>query len=604
MESKPKPIFQVNLSARGPVSQLVASLAGEALGSLLALNRLDEIYFKVQGPGGVRPFLERVLAAFRMTCRLDPADLERVPRQGPAVVVANHPFGGLEGIILGHVLLGVRPDVKIMANHLLARIPELRELFIFVDPFETRAAIQANLKPLKEALAWVGQGGLLVIFPAGEVAHLDLRRRAVVDPEWNRAASRIVLRTKATVVPAYFGGDNGHLFQMAGFLHPRLRTALLPRALLNKTDKTVSLRLGGPLAFDGLGRVEDPAALTAYLRWRTYALARAKAEPGQASAAARPAEPLISPVAQDRLAADVAALPAEATLVKSGRFRVFLAAWSQLPNLMGEIGRLREVTFRQVGEGTGKAVDLDRFDDYYLHLCLFNEAEAELVGAYRLGRADEILDQRGVEGLYTSTLFKFKPDFFRRLPAALELGRSFIRAEYQRSYSSLLLLWKGIGQFIVRHPRYRYLFGPVSVSAAYSSLSRQLLVDFVQTHHVSDLAGLIKPRHRARLKPARRLDHRPFIQTMPDLEWLSGLIADIEGQGTGVPVLLRQYLKLSAKAVGWNRDPDFGQVLDCLMVVDLLKTDPKTMVHYLGQAEYQAFLEFHRRRASSVSRAA
>ena len=611
-KSEKQPIFKLRLPGRGPLGSKFANLAGGALEQLLALNKLDEIYAKACHETDRLKFLERVLEEFRVGCRVEPADLDRIPQNGPTVVVANHPFGGIEGIVLAHQLLMIRPDVKIMANHLLSRIPELRDVFIFVDPFEGKDSIRTNLKPLREAIQWVKNGGLLAVFPAGEVAHLDLKSRSVIDPEWSRVVARIVTRTKASVVPAYFHGNNGHLFQVMGLVHPRLRTAMLPRELLNKADKQLDLKLGGPISPRQLAEFEDDQALTAYLRWRTYSLGSISKKLVKNSTVLRPGKKpkkqvlLPTAPALDRAAiiADVSALDPEQTLVKSGDYRVIHACKSMIPALMHEIGRLREITFREVGEGTGKALDLDEFDEYYTHLFLWNDAKEELVGAYRLGRADEIVKAHGAPGLYTSTLFKYKPAWFQILGSSLELGRSFIRKEYQRSYSSLLLLWKGIGAFIVKNPQYRYIFGPVSVSNNYQPLSRLLMVDYVSINHSSDLSWLVKPRKPARLKIRKGLDYRAFVENMPGPDGLSEVISDIEGQGQGVPVLLRHYLSLSAKAAGWNVDPDFGQALDCLMLVDLLDTDPRTMNHYMGREGYRKFLDYHSKDGGDLSEAA
>ncbi len=607
-----QPIFKLRLPAKGPLGSRFANLAGGALEQLLALNKLDEIYARVCHETDRLLFLNKVLEEFRVGCRVDSADLARIPVEGPTVVVANHPFGGIEGIVLAQQLLKLRPDVKIMANHLLSRIPELRDVFIFVDPFENRDAVRSNLGPLREAVRWVKNGGMLAVFPAGEVAHLDLKSRSVIDPEWSRVVARIVTKTKASVVPAYFDGSNGHLFQVMGLVHPRLRTAMLPRELLNKADKQLDLKLGGPISSKQLAEFQDDQALTAYLRWRTYSLGLVSKKLVKGAVAIRPIKkpkmPPVEPPApaldRERIIADVAALDPEQTLVKSGDFRVIHASKSMIPALIHEIGRLREITFREVGEGTGKALDLDEFDEYYTHLFLWNDAQEELVGAYRLGRADEIVRAHGPSGLYTSTLFKYKPAWFKHLGSSLELGRSFIRKEYQRSYSSLLLLWKGIGAFIVKNLQYRYIFGPVSVSNNYQPLSRLLMVEYVSINHSSDLSWLVKPRKPARLKIRKGLDYKAFVENMPGPEGLSEVISDIEGQGQGVPVLLRHYLSLSAKAAGWNVDPDFGQALDCLMLVDLLETDPRTMNHYMGREGYRAFLDYHSKDGGDISEAA
>ncbi len=287
--------------------------------------------------------------------------------------------------------------------------------------------------------------------------------------------------------------------------------------------------------------------------------------------------------------------------MKSGDYRVYCAQRAQIPGLMREIGRLREDTFRQVGEGTGQELDLDRYDDYYHHLILWNQAEREVVGGYRMGPGDEILASQGIEGLYTASLFRFKPGLFEELGPFLELGRSFICPRYQRSYSALMLLWKGIGAFVVANPRYRYLIGTVSVSANYQPLSQRLMVEYFETHLVSELGRHAKPRRPPRFglrttgrkKPSH---HLTLVDKLTSIEELSDIVAEIEG-GPGVPILLRQYLKLSARSLGWNLDPEFGNVLDCLMITDLLAADPKTMVRYCGEKGYRGFLAHYGREA-------
>ena len=236
---------------------------------------------------------------------------------------------------------------------------------------------------------------------------------------------------------------------------------------------------------------------------------------------------------------------------------------------------MRELCFRQVGEGTGRRRDLDSYDDYYLHLCLWNHREQELAGGYRLGLVDEILAKQGVHGLYTSTLFDYDSEFFARCNPAMELGRSFLDPKYQRSYSGLLLLWKGIGHLIAAMPRYRYILGPVSISNLYTPLSHRLIQEFLDQHFASPLTGLAAPRRPPQWpRPAaKRLQQ--VLGGVEELDELSEIISDIEPSGWGLPILIKQYAKLAAKAVAWNVDPNFGDALDCLMAADLLEADRK-----------------------------
>jgi putative hemolysin len=246
-----------------------------------------------------------------------------------------------------------------------------------------------------------------------------------------------------------------------------------------------------------------------------------------------------------------------------------------------EIGRLRELTFRAAGEGTGRELDLDRFDQEYLHLFLWSRSSSEVIGAYRLGLTDQLLAGAGVEALYTSTLFRFAPELFAAMGPALEMGRSFIRTEHQRSFTGLMLLWKGIGAFVLRHPRYPVLFGPVSISAEYRSISQQLMVAFLkQNLGVHEWSRWVHPR--ARFRPRGRED-LVSVMEISDLDDVSGFVSVLEPDRKGVPILLKQYLKLGGALLGFNVDPDFSNVLDVLILVDLRKTPATTLVRYMGR---------------------
>ncbi|MFH1032994.1 MAG: GNAT family N-acyltransferase [Pseudomonadota bacterium] len=593
-------LFRPDVAPLGGLRSRLASLAQGAAGRLLALRRIEEVYARARGAASPQAFLQAVLEDLGISTRLREQDWAGLPRQGATLVVANHPFGGLEGMILAQQLLALRPDVKVMANYLLGRVPELRELFLLVDPFGGDGATGSNLAPLRQALRWLKDGGLLVVFPAGEVAHWRPSQGRVADPPWSPAAALLAGKAGAAVVPVHFQGRNSLLFQTLGLLNSRLRTAMLPRELANKAGHQVTLTVGRPIAASRYQRSGGGAEATSYLRQRTYLLRLARV--GQATSVppsrrvrrrlAR-AEAIAPAQGRQPLLAEVRALPPAQTLLSSGDFVVFWARSRQMPALMREIGRQREICFRAVGEGTGRDRDLDGFDDHYLHLCLWNQAEQELAGGYRLGPVEEILATRGLKGLYTSTLFKFAPEFFERLPGALELGRSFIVAQYQRSYSALLLLWKGIGCFVMANPVFRHIFGPVSVSERYHPFSRRLLVEAMGAMHPSPLAELVRPRNPPRFarQPARLL--RETLAQARDMDEVSEMVADLEGLGQGAPILFKQYLKLSARCAGWNLDPAFGNALDCLLVADLMEAPDKVMARYCGHQALRAYRSYH-----------
>jgi putative hemolysin len=472
-------------------------------------------------------------------------------------------------------------------------------MVIAVDPFGSKGAAQTNISPLRAAIRWLQQGGLLVVFPAGTVSHLQVGRRRVTDPPWNASIGRIVAITRAAVLPIYFHGANSILFQTAGLLHPRLRTALLPRELLKKAHTTLQLQIGQPIPFAHLEHCGSDEAIVRYLRMRTYVLAELPVVPHAVAppvAASRSAgAPIVGAIARGLLKAEVEALPAEQCLVESGHLSVHCARAQEIPWCLQEIGRLREVAFRAAGEGTGKASDVDLFDAYYLHLFVWDKQAEQIIGAYRLGCADEILARYSKRGLYTHSLFKYGRQVLERINPAIELGRSFVRVEHQRSFAPLMLLWRAIGAFVVRSPRYAVLFGPVSISNSYAPLSRQLLVDFLKTNSVeSVLARHVRPRRPFR--PRRFAAWGEFEHSgLKDIEDVSRLVAQIECDSKGAPILLKQYLKLGGRLLGFSADVNFNDALDGLIMVDLRVTDPRVLARYMGAEGAKAFLAYHGR---------
>jgi putative hemolysin len=551
-------------------------------------------------------FYAALLRVMGVTWSVSDVDLARIPKTGPCVIVANHPFGMIEGTTLGTVLESVRPDVRIMANSVLGNFPKVAERCILVNPFGGEGAKKENRTGLRQSLEWLKAGGLLVVFPAGEVASLDLKRRLVTDPPWSTNIIRLMCLAKAPIVPVFVEGRNSVAFQIAGLIHPRLRTMLLAREFFNKQGKTIVLRVGKLISPKKLDSFTTEEERTDYLRRKTYVLAN-RQEPKASlpfllvplkdklgkSAKGEP-EAIVSatdPVLMER---EILALGPDSLLDSQGDNEVYLAEANKVPNVVREIGRLREITFRQTGEGTGKSIDLDDFDTYYLHLFIWNKAAREIVGAYRLGQTDRILNSLGIKGFYTATLFSYQRDFLERINPALEMGRSFVRAEYQRSYAPLLLLWRGIGAYCARHPKYKILFGPVSISNDYHPNSRQLIVTFLKEYcSAKDLERLVRARSPFRTRPIHGWESMSEDGAVWDIEELSALIADIETDQKGVPVLLKQYLKLGGRLLGFNIDPNFSNALDGLIVVDLVKTDQRLLERYLGKAGTAAFLAYH-----------
>jgi putative hemolysin len=570
---------------------------------LLPIEKVRQLYRRAsQYSEGFR--LENLLAEMRVELRVDPADAARIPPSGPVVVVANHPFGVLDGAVLTVLLTRVRADVKVMTNFLLGDVPELQNHCIFVDPFHTDRSIDSNRRALKEAVAWLQQGGMLAIFPAGEVSHLQFPHAQIADPAWNDTGVRLIRRTGASALPIYFCGRNSVGFQILGMIHPRLRTAFLLNEFLQQEGKTVEVRVGSEVPADCILGIPDNHEAIEYLRWRCYLLGR-RSKPElswpiavRSKLAPRLHQPLAPAPTANSLQQELSALPCDRCLAKNGDLAVYLLRANEGPHLQQEIGRLRERTFRAAGEGTGKRLDLDRFDRYYWHLVLWNRAAKELVGAYRAGATAEILPQHGIRGLYTSTLFRYDERFFRTLGPALELGRSFVTPEYQRQYAPLLLLWKGIAQFVARHPQAPVLFGAVSISNDYNRASREMIYRFfearVQADELSsELAAMIEPRTPFRPGRMRGWDCRAMCRALRDLEELSQPIIDVETDGKGLPILLRQYAKVGGRLLGFNVDRKFSNTLDGLVVVDLRHAEPAVLERYMGLEGATAFRKHH-----------
>jgi putative hemolysin len=576
----------------------LAGLPGFA-SKLLPLEQAHALYQK-SCKGGKNSVLENLLREMNVDLQVNSGDFERIPKKGPVVVVANHPYGLLDGAVLAVVLARARPDVKVMTNFLLAGVPELEQCCIFVDPLHTLKSQERNRRALKQSMEWLQHGGMLAIFPAGEVSHWQMPQGPVADPRWNETAARLIRKTGASALPVFFCGQNSLRFQFVGALHSRLRLAFLLQEFLQQQGKTVALRIGSAIPSDSIANISSDRLATEYLRSRTYLMGergKAKASPVAALRAVFPPkqdEAILPGLPRQLLVRDLEALGPRRLLAENAEFSVYAAQADEMPHLLQEIGRLREVTFRAAGEGTGRRSDLDDFDSYYWHLLLWNKSKAELVGAYRAANAAEVVAERGIEGLYTSTLFRYDARLLKKMGPALELGRSFVRPEYQRQYAPLLLLWKGIARFVSRRPETPVLFGAVSVSNTYARASRELIFSYFEERKRRDeLAGLVAPRRPFRPGRLRKWDCGAACKALRDLDELSQPIADVELDGKGLPILLRQYAKVGGKFLGFNVDRKFSDVLDGLVLVDLRETAPAVLERYMGREAVAEFRQFH-----------
>lgn len=541
------------------------------LAEVSGLRRLERYYNELndrRGPDFIAGLFDR------MDLRIDlaPGDLDHVPAEGGVAFVANHPYGAIDGLALIHLLAGRRPDLKVMANFLLEQVEPLSGHFIGVNPFEQLRS-RSSFHGMRQAMEHLAAGRSLGLFPAGEVSSYRTEVNAVVDPRWKTSAIKLIRHAQVPVVPVWFDGANSLLFQMLGMINPNLRTLALPQEMLRMRGRSVRVRIGKPITPKDMAVLTSADQLARYLRAKTYALGsgvQVKREQFRPLFFPRRPKEVMPALDMAMLRREVEALD-DVKLGSQGEFDLYLVPSERIPEVLREIGRQREIAFRAVGEGTNKAIDLDEFDLYYDHLFLWDRVQARLAGAYRIGDGRRIMERYGRRGFYTSTLFRMDRVMDRVLRKGFELGRSFVVPEYQKHRLPLYLLWRGLLMVLMRNPGHQYLIGPVSISSNYSRFSRALIMEFVRQHHYDhELAAHVHPRNRFHVKPGKA-DSGALLAMAGDIRKLDRLIADIEPREHAVPVLLKKYLMLNARIIGFNRDPRFNDALDGLMVLDLAK---------------------------------
>ncbi|MBK6882278.1 MAG: lysophospholipid acyltransferase family protein [Flavobacteriales bacterium] len=542
------------------------------------LKKLERFYNAIEDLHDL-DFVEGVFKNLELELDVDAADLNNIPKTGGLIFVSNHPYGAIDGLALVQVLGRVRPDLKVMANFLLQQLEPLRDRFIGVNPFEQLTSL-SSFQGMRQAMSHVKEGGALAVFPAGEVSSWRTELKAVADPRWKTPMIKLAQHMATPVVPVWFDGANSMVFQMLGMIHPNLRTLALPKEMLRMRGRSVRMRIGKPIPAADIAAFTSTEQLARFLRAKTYSLGSGlvvKRELFNPLRFPRRPKEIAERMAEDRLVMEVEGL-ADLKLNSQAEFDLYLSPSSRIPNVLREIGRLREATFRAVGEGTNKSIDLDEFDLYYDHLFLWDREKKCLVGAYRIGDGKRIMARYGKRGFYTYTLFRMDRPMDRVLRRSFELGRSFISVDYQRQRLPLFMLWRGLLIHITANPDQQYLIGPVSISGTYSRFSRALIMEFVRQHHYDqDMAASVRPRNRFKIKPDKS-DSEVLVQaSMADLKKMDRLIAEVDPQETAMPVLLKKYLLLNARIIGFNRDPRFNDALDGLMVLDLQKLPERTI---------------------------
>lgn len=566
------------IKVKGFAGNLLAGLIMRVLG----LNRINGIYSHIHQYQGIE-FADKLLEHLNVSCDFLPDELEYLPQGQPFIIVSNHPFGAVDGVMMLSILGKKRPDLKILTNFILSYIPNLAEHFFPVNPFTDRPGMKSSLGGLKMAKEHLASGGVLGLFPSGEVSSNKNSERVVKDIEWQPSIIKLIKGAGVPVVPVYFNGSNSRLFHLMGKVNPYLRTARLPHELINKRDKTISLRIGKPIMPTELEEFVNIQDLGRYLWNRTYALEANVAVLQQEMAE----EPKVqAPVAQhsapDKLCSDIAAIASE-KLFEVNSYECYLAKAEQMPDLMHEIAVCREETFRAVGEGTGNSVDTDEYDKYYRHLVLWDRDRKCLVGAYRLGMGNEIVRKYGLEGFYSHSLFRFHREFRPYLRKSVELGRSFVVPSYQKDPLALMLLIKGLMYMVIKRPEVRYLIGPVSISSWYPLFYRSLMVHYLhQRQSIPEFEKYVSPKC-----PFEYQFHRVNVDElaggrMESLERFDRFMYRLSNSRFRLPTLLKKYIKLNARILAFNVDPDFNFCVDGLIMLDVLDV-PKSEIDQLSK---------------------
>jgi len=574
----------------------IGTFIGWILMKVLKISSLNKVYNKNKHLSDV-PFLNGILDELQIRFEIPEEDMKRLPKDGAYITVSNHPLGGIDGILLLKLMLEQRPDFKIIANFLLHRIEPLKPYIMPVNPFEDRKDIKSSISGFKNAILHLREGHPLGVFPAGEVStYRD--GKLVVDKPWEEAAMKLVQKANVPVVPIYFHAKNSKLFYKLSKINDTFRTAKLPSELFTQKNRVIKVRVGKPISIKDQQEYTQLEEFSDFLRRKTYMLSNPYQEKanvlGNISSSLKvpkPPKKIVTPISTEVMGTEIETLREDDyRLLKSKNYEVFLAPASKIPNILHEIGRLREITFREVGEGTNEAIDLDKFDRYYHHMFLWDNEKKLIAGAYRMGLGSKIFEKFGINGFYLQDLFRFEPELYDMMSKSIEMGRAFIIKEFQQKPMPLFLLWKGIVHTTLRFPEHKYLIGGVSISNQFSNFSKSLMIEFMKSHYYDPyVAQYVHPKKEFKVKLNDADKDFVFDETEADLNKFDKIIDEVEPGSLRLPVLLKKYIKQNAKLVAFNVDPLFNNAVDGLMYIKIADL-PESTVRPVME-EFQAELE-------------
>ncbi len=580
----------------------IGTFIGWILMRLLQISTMNRVYNKHKSKTDL-PFLNGILDEFQIEFEIPEEDLKRIPKNGPFITISNHPLGGIDGILLLKLLIENRPDYKIIANFLLHRIEPLKPYVMPVNPFENHKDAKSSLAGIKSALQHLKGGNSLGIFPAGEVStYRD--GKLMVDKPWEQGAVKLIKKAEVPIIPIYFHAKNSKLFYILSKISDTFRTAKLPSELLSQKNRVIKVRIGKPISVKDQQEYPDINAFYEFIRKKTYMLANPFEKKSQKILSTQNLKISSSPkkiTSQknvDSFIKEVQLLrDHDKRLLESKNYEVFFATAKEIPNLLHEIGRLREITFRDVGEGTNKSIDIDEFDKYYHHMFLWDREANVLAGSYRMGLGKDIYKKYGIEGFYIQSLFRFEPELYGMMEQTIEMGRAFIIKEYQQKPMPLFLLWKGIVHVTLRYPEHKYLMGGVSISNQFSEFSKSLMIEFMKSHYYDPyVAQYIQPKKEFKVKLKDADKDFVFDAAKADMQKFDKVIDEIEPGALRIPVLIKKYVKQNARLVAFNVDPKFNNAVDGLMYIKIVDLPESTVKPVME--EFQAELE---RKAGEVN---
>ena len=581
----------INLDKYG----FIGTFFGWIILKILKISTINKIYNRNKHLSNLE-FLDALLKEFKIRFEIPEEDLKRLPKDGAYITVSNHPLGGVDGILLLKLMIEQRSDFKIIANFLLHKIEPLIPYIMPVNPFQNRKDIKSSVTGFKNALLHLKEGHPLGIFPAGEVStYRD--GKLLVDKPWEAAAMKLAKKAKVPIVPIYFHAKNSPLFYRLSKISDTLRTAKLPSELLTQKNRVIKVRIGRPISVKDQEQHETLEEFSDFIRKKTYMLSNAFEKPkilkniSSSIKISKAPKKIITPVNPLIMRSEVDDLRAkDFRLLQSKNYEVYLAPAATIPNILREIGRLREITFREIGEGTNKAIDLDHFDTYYHHMFLWDTEAECLAGAYRMGLGTEIYEAFGIDGFYLQDLFRFEPELHDMMSKSIELGRAFIIKQYQQKPMPLFLLWKGIVHTTLRFPNHKYLIGGVSISNRFSNFSKSLMIEFMKSHYYDPyLAQYVHPKKEFKVKLKDADKDFVFDATEADLNKFDKIIDEIEPGALRLPVLLKKYIKQNARLIAFNVDPLFNNAVDGLMYIRISDLPDSTVRPVME--EFQAELE-------------